>query len=954
MIAPNESLVNGFASEYLINRGIDNDLANKCGLRYVTRSESKKLTGHDIGGLLIPYYCSEGKQWINRLRPLDNDWDNNPKKKQDYIERHGKLPKFLSKKGDKNKPYLPPFLDWKKIFNKPSEEIIITEGEIKAINACKHGIATIALSGVNNFVNSTEDGKSEFLPELDQIKWKGRSVGICFDSDIISNSAVQYAAQKLINILVEKKANPYLIVLPRELNGDKNGIDDFITRHGGEAFKQVIHWHKVWDDKGEKHTKILRWDSESQKYSYNKFEPINSIKGLLAWSVLKENWKYRPNFGWCQWNGKYWEIPNDGKNGENTLIQQVKEFCCQQNWLNNNNHKLIFEEVTVRLFDNKTQWNPPNILGFNNGYLDTDTNEFLPFIKDSYVTSILPFDYEPEAIAEQWENFLNFTFNGDKDKIQYIRAWLRWILTPKNSDEDYPIEATLWLVGKPGLGKGTFLSVLQGLCGRQNVGIFEPGDINDANKLFSLVDKKVSINNDTEGFIPNIPLYNSICSNEPINVKHLYHDVFPTRLNTVTVLAMNKEVAFKGAGSEGLSRRLHVIKFDNPPPKIDTDLKKKLRGELSGIFSWVWGLSIEQTKQILKWRITEDVSEVYGLSHPEIQFLREIFPDGNEEIQASHLYKQYEEWCVDNGYEKQGRRNFGYLMKQIDGVICQEKRDANYYIIPEMKNYLEIKDNHTTNPSDIVEDCGGLWRMPVEGQNPYSISSVEGVEEKSEKFFLKEKNIEEDKKVIDLTLHTLHDHIQQDFAPSTQPSTQPSTPHVTPEDSAEKYDQLMEFLPEDYIKSISDYEFEMCCKNEWFKWMLQPERDKILAIRNKKVEPEKVANNSQEKKEITHPIKQEKSKRQINMANKPRQPEFNLSDVLPHLERGTGKHKRNYVCPCCNSDYLSVNPNKGYKCFNPESNCDTKAIFKEFVNILKDHDPQWRQYQYELEQSQVK
>jgi hypothetical protein len=77
---------------------------------------------------------------------------------------------------------------------------------------------------------------------------------------------------------------------------------------------------------------------------------------------------------------------------------------------------------------------------------------------------------------------------------------------------------------------------------------------------------------------------------------------------------------------------------------------------------------------------------------------------------------------------------------------------------------------------------------------------------------------------------------------------------------------------------------------------------------------------------------------------KPQQPEFNLSDVLPHLEQGTGKHKRNYVCPCCKKDYLSANATKGYKCFNPESNCDSKEIYKEFITILKDCDPKWKQW----------
>ena len=974
MYAQNFSpMLSDHAVNYLTARGVSENLAIDHGIKHISRKESELITGHDIGGLLIPYYSPSGEVWTQRLRPLPIDWEHNKELKEKYLKRDGKLPKFLSIKGHKNKPYLSNIIAWEKVFNKPSEEIIITEGEIKAISACNYGITTIALPGVNNFVSALDNGYSEFLPELNQIQWKGRYVGICFDSDIISNIAVKYAAVKLVNLLAEKQANPYLIVLPRELKGEKegkNGIDDFIQRHGAEAFKQICHWHKIWQHKSVKNDKILSWNKDDQKYSFVSFEPINSIKGLLAWSVLKENWKYRPGFGWCQWNGKYWEIPNDGKNGENALIKQVKEFCCQQNWLNNNNHKLIFEEVSVRLLDDYsseevTQWNPPNILGFNNGYLNTETNEFLSFSKEAYVTCILPFDYEPEAQCPKWQDFLNFTFRGDQNKIEYLRAWMRWVLTPKE-DAPYPIEATLWLVGKPRHGKGTVLSVLRSLVGKENTGIFEPNDINDCNKLFSLVDKKLSFNEDVEAFIDNIPLYNRICSNEEVNVKHLYHDIFGTRLKTVTVLAMNKEVSFKGAGSEGFKSRLHVIRFDREPEKLDLDLKAKLREELSGIFSWVWGLSLPQTKRILQWRIMDDVAEVFELNHPEIEFLRQTYPDGEPEIKASLLYKEYCEWSEENGYEPCKMKNFGHLMKQVRNVKHEKRRDGWYYSIPEMKNYLEINQDYATPLSVItgetvtdyhsVTDCDGY---PVTNSNPCHDSGVHDVTNYSQNFFSNKKE--------DNSINTLPENNPQSCTTQSESALELVTPirhspsesvtkDIKTEESVQAYQYLIDTFGIDYIKDISEHDFNLYCVPMWFENLLQPEIDKILAIR-KGEKVEKKEEVKEEKKAINKPINKPKTDKPVNKPSKPsnyipkpQAPEFNLSDVLPHLDRGTGKHKRNYVCPCCQKDYLSANPNKGYKCFNPDTNCDTKDIYKEFVAILKETDPRWQQYQRDMEE----
>lgn len=971
-----QNMFNDTAKSYLFQRGIDEKTAYELGFFTASKSTCKELLNQDVGGLVIPYFSPTGELWTQRLRPFPDDWKHNESLRDYYLKENGKLPKFLSIKGAKNKPYLTPCLDWQKISKKTSQDLIITEGELKAVVPCLNKIPTIALSGANNFVTTNDEGQPEFLPELEQIKWENRAVAICFDSDIITNLAVQYAAVKLANQLARRQANPFLVILPRELNGDKNGIDDFIAKHGIKAFKELVNWHKINQFSGDKN-KLLIWDKDNQEFSLGKFEPIVSIKGLLAWSVLKENWKYRPGFGWCFWNGKFWQIPNDGKNGENTLLKQVKNFCCQQNWLYNNNHKIIFDEVIVRLFDdsdNLTQWNPPNILGFNNGYLNTDTNEFLPFTKENYVTSILPFDYNPLSECSLWQQFLNFTFNGDQNKIEYLRAWMRWILTPKDNQE-YPIEATLWIVGKPGLGKGTFLSILHALCGQNNIGIFEPGDINDANKLFSLVDKKLAFNNDVEAFIPNIPLYNSICSNETVNVKHLYHDVFPTRLNTVTVLAMNKEVSFKGAGSEGLKRRLHVIRFEKEPDERDTDLKAKLKQELSGIFSWVWGLSFAQTKQILKWRITEDVSEVFELNHPEIEFLRQMYPDGIGSIKASMLHKEYGEWCEENGYESGNMTRFGYLMQQVRGIKRTKYRGGWYYFIPEMKDYIEISGNDSTSPTEVVTSCDELRPPTVTSSNPLYNSGVHSVTSSEQNFFSEEKD------QVDPNLSTENEpqlctpQSESSFKLVTENLSNSSQPTATliitlTEKEAEivkTFDDDLQSLIETNLNETQlskivygkiKNELQRLRKNkEWSKLTFigryghEPKDctyfellDYCQYLRRQNPDNEPPKTDKPSPKPSPKPDTAKKPSNVKKFIPKPQQPEFNLSDVLPHLEQGTGKHKRNYVCPCCKKDYLSANATKGYKCFNPESNCDSKEIYKEFITILKDCDPKWKQW----------
>ena len=57
-----------------------------------------------------------------------------------------------------------------------------------------------------------------------------------FDSDVIVKGDVREALHRLVMRLSDKGASVSVVLLPCELNGDKNGADDFICRHGPAAY----------------------------------------------------------------------------------------------------------------------------------------------------------------------------------------------------------------------------------------------------------------------------------------------------------------------------------------------------------------------------------------------------------------------------------------------------------------------------------------------------------------------------------------------------------------------------------------------------------------------------------------------------------------------------------------------------------------------------------------------
>lgn len=809
------NMLNNEAKNYLLERGIDEKTALDLGFFSVSKNEGKTLINQSIGGLAITYSDFDYNPIAYRLRPFDNDWKTSQDLADYYINKNSELPKFLSKSKGKetdlesqriNKAYFSPCLNWRKIQQKSNIDIIITEGEIKASLACLNDIPTIALPGVNGIYNRLKIGREEireFLPELEweckeeyrETFWSGRNVGLCFDSDIVGKWQVQGALIKLANEINKRGGNPFLILLPTEANGDKNGIDDFIVRHGINAFKKLIEQFKIVH---KSQSKLLLWDVNKKSYKLGNLEPIASIKGLMTWACLKDNLAYRDGFGWYEWRGKFWKLIS-----ESQVLNSIQSFRYANQWLTIGD-EICLKELKAGIANHEINWNPQDILGFENGYLKTDTNEFIAFDKNFYLTSILPFNYNPSAKCSKWQNFLKDIFDDDHDKIEYLRAWFKWILSPK--PENFPVEATLWLVGSQGTGKGTLLSVLRTLVGKDNYGGFEPDMMNNPNHLYGLVDKKLALNSDCTGFISNIGIYNRICSNEPVTVKNLYHNQFETPLNTVSVLAMNKPLAFSSSGSEGLSRRLHVLNFNKIPSQRDPDLKEKLATELEGIFAWCWSLNFSQVKRILTWRVSEAVQEIYQNQITEILFLQDKYPDGKDFVTPSDLYSEFAEWTKNNGYKLTNSHNFYLQIKKIKGVEKDRGSQGRYYNILPMEKYSDPEFNNTTeSPTNIIssadnnmtDSCNNdrFLSDSMTDLNPCSDSIMSGMSDQQQKFFESEENLKVDlEKSIDKPDIPDINHVQQGFNPS---QTKKSICHPVTNHTEQGIDEKMEAVKDD-------------------------------------------------------------------------------------------------------------------------------------------------------------
>ena len=159
-------------------------------------------------------------------------------------EKPGKVNKYENPYQRPNRLYVP--AGARAALADPTAPIVITEGCKKALAATQHGFPCVSLPGVWNWVaprpkkNDRKVGPRELMPDLVAVMWAGRLVPIIYDSDAATNPDVGKAERALAEVLRGHGADVRIVRLPPEPGGAKNGLDDFLTRHGADALRRLI------------------------------------------------------------------------------------------------------------------------------------------------------------------------------------------------------------------------------------------------------------------------------------------------------------------------------------------------------------------------------------------------------------------------------------------------------------------------------------------------------------------------------------------------------------------------------------------------------------------------------------------------------------------------------------------------------------------------------------------
>ena len=207
----------------LSSSGLDLADAAVLGLEFLSDCSALHNSFIKVKGFKIPYFDIEGNQTnFYRIRYLEQP--------SGFAAQIAKPQRYAQEPKSLNEVYLPPSIPWADIAQRPTEDILITEGELKAAAAAKCGYSCLALGGVS--VWSSAKRQIPLLEPLPQIDWRGRVVTIVFDSDAATNPNVARAEIALAKALLAQGAIPKLATLPPTITGEKQGLDDFLLNGG--------------------------------------------------------------------------------------------------------------------------------------------------------------------------------------------------------------------------------------------------------------------------------------------------------------------------------------------------------------------------------------------------------------------------------------------------------------------------------------------------------------------------------------------------------------------------------------------------------------------------------------------------------------------------------------------------------------------------------------------------
>lgn len=342
----------------------------------------------------------------------------------------------------------------------------------------------------------------------------------------------------------------------------------------------------------------------------------------------------------------------------------------------------------------------PWALNTPTGVVDLRTGTSRPGTPDDLFTYITRAPYDPDAPAPQWEAFLDQTFDGDTELIDYMQRLAGYSATGTVTDHVLP-----FLHGKGGNGKTVFLESITKALGTYAapapLGFLLEGGKQDESAVADLAGRRFVIAsevNQKDKF--DEAKIKVLTGGDTIRARHLYARHFSFEPSH-TIWLMGNHQPRVDAGGVSFWRRLRLIPFTTTvaPEKKDRTLGARLiEQESAGILAWVVRGAIAAIRDGLQDPASViNATDRYAEEEDALaRFVTDCCMVGGGEhvrINTKNVRSAYEQWCREEGERPVSPQVFGRELRTRFDVGQAKSNGARLYTNLSLRQPEPEEDN---------------------------------------------------------------------------------------------------------------------------------------------------------------------------------------------------------------------------------------------------------------------
>ena len=381
----------------------------------------------------------------------------------------------------------------------------------------------------------------------------------------------------------------------------------------------------------------------------------------------------------------------DLKNEKITPPADIKPEEIQQKWAAftkksrmNASKKAMMNEIQHRLPVLPEEFDRDKML-FNtaNGYIDLTNGSLHDHDIKKMFSKQGDVEYSDTMDCPEWLAFLDQTFNGDQELIEYLQKAIGYSLTGSTEEQVMFI-----LYGSGRNGKSVFMDVLKHVAGSyarsmQAKSIMVQQTSSAANSDIARLKgaRLVTASEPNEGVRLDEGLIKELTGGDTVTARFLYGTEFEFHPEFKLWLATNHKPIIRGT-DDGIWRRLMLIPFtvQVPKEKVDKRLQYKLERESVGILNWAVDGALKWQREGLE--PPESVKQASKEYRDEMDVLELFVSDccdkgPDYQAPAGELFKRYQAWADETGEYKMAKQKFGAQMKQ---KYATKKNSGIFYL----------------------------------------------------------------------------------------------------------------------------------------------------------------------------------------------------------------------------------------------------------------------------------